>query len=358
MIIQKNIPFVKRAQFMRDSLSPYPEGPEFAQYVSEQAIDTGHGLQSWYSLLQRYYTDVEWIEGKDDDAKFDELVATMAFLYAFFVVGTLIHESGGYSVSVDKTLLRKQYKRGRYARREQHLERHGFSLAYLSDGSECRSLRQASHLVLTYDGHPAFIPALKHLAGSIAVAEEGTGAQKPIYNKLGMFMKGDIASALRGNAIPRDALDPLGSDILNAIDEYRQPWVDMVTALRDRCGLSCSGFWTYGGVPAWGVSFAAKRKRPLAIFTLGSNHVFIEFTLPVDAAEAIIRERHGYSEPIRNKIEAFHCVKCPKECQGSNIVRIDGVSLCTGRAEARRIYTVLSSQHDFDSILSMLDKTC
>ena len=358
MIIQKDTPFAERAQFMHDSLSPYPEGPEFAQHLSGRVTGIGDGLQAWYALLQRYYTDVDWVEGKDDDAKFDELVATMAFLYAAFLLGTLVHEGSGTSVKVDKALLKTMYKKGRYAKREQHLARYGFSLTYLSEGQECGSLRQASHLGLSYDGHPTLVPAVKHLAECIATAEEGTGAQKPIYNKLGMLMKGDIASALSGRTISRDELDPLGSDILNVLDAYRQPWVDVVAAMRDRCGLGCSGFWTYGGVPAWGVSFAAKRRRPLAIFTLGFKRIFIEFTLPVGAAEAIIRERHRYSDVIRNKIESFHCVKCPKKCKGSNMVRIDGVRLCTGRAEARRIYTVLSSQHDFCSIMSMLDKIC
>jgi hypothetical protein len=110
----------------------------------------------------------------------------------------------------------------------------------------------------------------------------------------------------------------------------------------------------YHAAPSWSVSFAAPRKRPLAIFTLGSSIVFIEFTLPVGSAEAIIRARHGYSAAVRERIEAFHCVKCPKDCKGSNIVQIDGVSLCTGRAEARRIYLTLSAE-DFESIHAILD---
>ena len=124
MIIQKDIPFEKRAQFMHDSLSPYPSSPKFAQYLSEQVPGTGDGLRAWYSLLQRYYTDVEWIEGKDDDAKFDVLVSTMWFLYATLVLGALVHEDGGSSVCVDKTLLKTVYKKGGYARREKHLARH------------------------------------------------------------------------------------------------------------------------------------------------------------------------------------------------------------------------------------------
>jgi hypothetical protein len=103
------------------------------------------------------------------------------------------------------------------------------------------------------------------------------------------------------------------------------------------------------------VSFSVKGKRPLAIFTLGSDIVFIEFTLPVDAAAAIIRQRSSYADSIRERIEGFHCVKCPKACKGSNLIDVDGVSLCTGFAYARRIYSYLRAPEDFASIQAMLD---
>jgi len=110
-----------------------------------------------------------------------------------------------------------------------------------------------------------------------------------------------------------------------------------------------------GGVPAWGISFTARGKTPLAIFTLSQNIVFIEFTLPLDAAERIIRARKTYSATIREQIEAFRCIKCPKQCKGNNLTKIDGVWLCSGRAEARRIYTTLSTLENFASIHTMLD---
>ncbi len=172
---------------------------------------------------------------------------------------------------------------------------------------------------------------------------------------MGIFMKADYPAAILRVPIPRDTLDPLRDDILATVDTYRPEWLGLVGKLRDECGLACSGLWGYGASPAWGVSFSAKGERPLAVFTLGSNIVFIEFTLPIDAAERIIRERASYSELIREKTESFHCVQCPKGCKGSNLIKIDGVRLCTGRAEARRIYVTLASADDFRSIRAMLD---
>lgn len=145
---------------------------------------------------------------------------------------------------------------------------------------------------------------------------------------------------------------------MGTLDTHRDEWLNLVSALRCQCGLKCTGFWTYGGTPSWGVSFYARGRRPLAIFTLGSDIVFVEFTLPVGSAERIIRERRRYSDSIQEKIESFHCVKCPKECGGSNMTKIDGAWLCKGRAEARRVYATLSSPEDYDSIHSMLDIIC
>ena len=61
---------------------------------------------------------------------------------------------------------------------------------------------------------------------------------------------------------------------------------------------------------------------------------------------------------IREKIEGLHCVQCPKQCKGGNLTKIDGVWLCSGRAEARRIYTTLSTPEDFASVHAMLDLIC
>ena len=356
MILPKDVPFEKRARFMLDSLSAYPDTAEFADELGKHAIDIDGGLKAHYELMKGMYADAGWVEGKDDDARYGELLSTMAFLYAVFAFGELVREHGQYSVVIDKAILKQQYRKGGFSRRKQHVERHGFSLTYLAGQNESMSLSRASHLSMAYDHHPTLVPAAKHFAESIeAIAE---GPTKLIYNKLGMFLKGDFGAAILQEPIPRDGLDPLGEDVLRPLGEYRQQWVNLVSGFRDQCGMGCSGFWTYGGTSLWGISFAAKRKRPLAIFTLGSDSVFIEFTLPVGDAEAIIRDRHNYSDTIRERIESLHCVRCPKECKGSNMTKVDGVSLCTGRAEARRIYTTLSSCKDFESIHSMIDIVC
>jgi hypothetical protein len=103
------------------------------------------------------------------------------------------------------------------------------------------------------------------------------------------------------------------------------------------------------------VRFHQKRSRPFLTFTVKCERLGIELTVPVDAAERIISQRKLYSRPCQERIESFRCVQCPKECKGKNLVKIDGVTLCTGRAEARRIYMELETEQDWKSIEAIAD---
>jgi hypothetical protein len=372
VIILRNVPFEKQAQFLHDNVCVYPSSPEFDQALSEVAtdglagcdaagcgldgVDLAAGLQAHRDLLQAIYADLDSVKGKDGEDRYAQLVASVAFLYVCFAFGTLVRPDGLYRVRIDKTDLQCHYKKGSCARRKRHLEQHGFSIQYLSAAGEPVSLSKASHLSIAYDGQPDLVPALKVFAESVASrAEDGS---KPLYDQLGMFLKGDYEAGILQKPMARESLDPLREDVLAAVGAYRADWMELVAALRSRCGLTPSGFWNYSASPSWSVSFAAPGKRPLAIFTLGSGIVFIEFTLPVDAAERIILARSRYSEPIREEVESFHCVHCPKDCRGRSMRQVDGITLCTGRAEARRIYATLSTTQDFASIHDMLEMIC
>jgi len=306
MIILKDVPFERRARFLHDSICGYSESPELDAALSEQAVEIAGGLKTYHHLLRRIYSDVACIEGRSDKAKYMALVDTMKYLYAFFAFGTLGHDQEQHSVVIDKTLLQRAYKGGGFTSRKRHLEYHGLSIKYLAADGESASLSRASQLSMSYHHHPDLMPAVKFFADSIESLHGGKG--KPMYNKLGIFLKGDYEAAILRKPIPRDALDPRRADLLDTVDACRDDWIGLVGALRGNCGLECSGFWTYGGTPSWGVSFFAKGKRPLAIFTLGPDIVFIEFTLPESSAETIIRERRRYSDSIRQRIESFHCV--------------------------------------------------
>ena len=117
MIILRDVPFEKRAQFLHDSLSLYPDSSEFGEALRTHAIDVSDGLRAYHSLLKAIYADVACVEGTDDDKRYQELVASMAFLYGVFASGTLVAERDWYSVRIDKATLKQVYKKGGFAKR-------------------------------------------------------------------------------------------------------------------------------------------------------------------------------------------------------------------------------------------------
>jgi len=358
VIILRDVPFDRRAKFMHDSMAILP-GADSLTAALEPAGGAGDvaglvgGLEAAHALWKRIYADPAGVEGKDDLDRQSNLVASMMLLHAVFSHGSLTASNGAPQVEVEKDLLKTVYKKGAFRRRKRHLARHGLELDYLLDGSQYRSLSKATHVAIRFPLDDGLVPALKRFADAAADLSPPPTQKAPV--PLIAFMRANFGAAFLGAPTPRHHLDPLDPAILNTVGVYRGPWTDLARRLRDGCELGVTGFWTYGASGAWGVSFAAGRKRPMAMFTLASDIVFIEFTLPVDHAEPIILARRGYSHAIRERIEQFHCVKCPKACKGANLLDIDGVKLCTGRAEARRIYAPLETPEDFGSIHAMLD---
>jgi hypothetical protein len=173
MTVLKNVPFERRAEFLHDSICAYPDSPEFGDALSEHAVDNAGGLEAHGGLLRRMYSDAAFIGGKGDKEKYLDLVATMAFLYAFFASGELVREYDQYSVRIDKAVLKRQYKRGSFAKRKRHLQHQGFSIRYLSAQGECGSLSKASRLSMSYDRHPGLVPAIQYFAESIESIQEG-----------------------------------------------------------------------------------------------------------------------------------------------------------------------------------------
>ena len=352
MILLRNVPFERQLKFHHDNVCPLPDGLDLGTVSAWQGADFAGGLSAFHKLLENLYSDVSCLEDEDDNKNFTELINTMTFLHAIFAAGVLSTENCSTSIKIDKKLLQTTYKKGNLSFRKQHVEHHGFVFKFLNALGESPTLRKASELSLSFPQHADLIPAVKLFVDN---AESIQGGNSNIYNSFGIFIKGDVEAALALKSILRSDLDPLREDITRTVDSYQDEWLRLVKKLRNQCKLECSGFLHYHASPSWGVSWFEGRKKPLLIFTLGSNTVFLEFTVPVEKAETIIRGRHTYSETIREKIEGFHCVNCPKKCKGANIRKIDGVSLCTGRAEARRIYVTLQTPDDFASIHAMLD---
>jgi hypothetical protein len=355
VIILKNIPFARMARFYYDNVCDTPRDRAMSGLDEDQHA-FAEGLEDYRALLRALYSDVGSLDRGSDEASYALLVNTVRLLYGCFTVGTVRRPDGRDELLVSKAALQKVYKNGMVSEILEIWRRYGVATAYLRDQSPSNTLSRATDLLITSERTPHLVAACERLADLANRAHHGVDER--IYDAVCIFLKGDYESAAGLVPIARSTLDPLRPDILRTVGRYGDRWVQLVEAMGKRAGWLCSGFMHYGFSPSWGVSFAEKGQRPTAIFTLGSEVVFIEFTLPLAAAETLIRRRGEYAQSIREAIEDFRCNKCPKECRGKNLSKVDGVWLCRGRAEARRIYRVLSEPEEFASILAMVDTIC
>ena len=355
MIIPKNVSFARMARFYHDNVWDMPRrlgslGPQEDQQAFVEA------LADYQDLLKAMYSDVALFERGSCEASYALLVNTVRMLFGAFTVGVVTNLDGRDALLLEKAALQQVYRNGMVSEILEIWRRFGLATAYLRNQSPVNTLSRATDFLITSERSPHLVPMLKRLADMANAVYRDVDER--IYDPVGVFIKGDYESAAGLVPLVRNSLDPLRPDILRTVGTYSDRWMQLVQAMTTRAGWSCSGFMHYGFSPCWSVSFSKPGQRPPAIFTLASELIFIEFTLPLSAAETIIHHRGGYAPAIREAIESFRCNKCPKKCRGKNLTKIDGVFLCSGRAEARRIYRVLSEPAEFDSILSIVDTVC
>lgn len=353
MIILRDVPFRKMARFLYDNVCEMPRDLAPGLGSEDDRKDVTAGLEDYLALLKEIYSETESFETDDSKTSYASLLNTIKFLFGCFTVGTVRCVDDRREIVVRESDLKKAYKSGNVSGRIELLRRFGLATMTVRDQGACSTFSRATELIMRSERNPHLIPALKHFVDLTHSAYQD--AKDCVYNEMGAFIKGDYEAAALQKPPSRSSLDPMRTDILKTVGCYRDNWAQLVDVMVSRAGWLCSGFLHYGHSPAWGVSFSRKGKRPTAIFTLGSETVFIEFTLPVAAAEGIIQNRSNYALPVRDAIESFKCVKCPKQCRGKNLSMVDGVALCKGRAEARRIYMVLSEPVEFSSICSMVE---
>lgn len=345
MIILRDIPFPKMAKFLHDNVCDPP---------GNTTDKRAKGFEELPLLLKSIFADTEHFRKADDKSSYAALMNAVNFLFGCFAVGRLDGEHHDAELVVDKRELAETYRSGSATGNLDTLGHFGIQSKLFSAEGPCDTLRRATGFALS--GQSSLIPATKQFVELIR--SEFSGTRDPIYGEVATFFKGDYATAAGLVPTSRDTLDPMRPDILRTVGRFRADWARLVDMMMNRAGWSPSGFLHHGFSPAWGVSFSRKRQRPTAIFTIGSEALFIEFTLPLAAAERIVLSRSTYAESVRRRIESFGCVKCQKKCRGENLTNIDGVRLCTGRAEARRIYMYLSEPDEFASIESMVGTIC
>ena len=354
MIIAKGVPLGAQIRFMAANVRTRPSDEHLIGLCRDELV--AHGLVAFRALLRTILNDPAPLYGRNDDAKHDELIATLGLLYACFVAGDVVATGSTPSLVVEKALLLQQYRKGGIGRRLEWLARFGFTSVWWSRDGETTSQRNAAILRITVPDDRCLLPAVERFVSAI----EATGADPRISPgvqyaciKQHLFVKADYETAFTASRLSRDEFDPRREDVLATAGRYEEDWLGLVDTLAGELRMISSGFFYYEAGPAWVVRFSEPGSSSFLIVNLGYESLRAELTLPLDGSDQAVRNRHTYSPGIRTRMEALDCTDCDPECHGRRLSVMDGVKLCRKNACNRRIYLTLSSRDDFTSIESM-----
>jgi len=355
---QQSTTLAKKLNGMAANIRQKPDAGGLETLCRRERTGIVAGLLAYRALLEAMYSDAQHLEGKDDDARIKVLLETIALLYSCAVFGDLRRRKSGPTLVVEKQSLLSRYRKGGFTRKAQLLRVHGFHAGWTDARGDSVPESKADAFSIAFPGDQSLIPAIKRLAARIERIEP-TDSGRPgtphtsfsadyMTGKLDLFGMADFAVAFGGASIAPDSVDPLREEVLAMVGTHRSSWERLARKLLGDCGLRCFGRnYVFGH---WTISFHQSGKRPFLICSIQYDEVRVQLTVPVHAAEAVIKQRRQYSPTMRRGLEGFRCVSCPKRCRGKNLVEIDGLTICTGRAEGRRIYTGALGEDDFRSI--------
>lgn len=328
MLFQSS-PFETRAEFLRRNVCDFPADLTEDRIESSDREDILEGLRYMRQLLLDIYADTATYRVEDDLESYHRLTQTVLFLNVAGGYGELMREGEVSSLRLDKTLIRKHFKKPAAFHLEA-LQNYGFYFEYEKNGCSAESYQSCDAVHLYNESCPSFFQALKYFICRIPVMD----SKKDYAMQTDLIMRADFETALLGGGKRKEDIDPLRPDILRSLGLRAGLWKGFVSNFIAGQGLKAScKFWSYC-TPHWIIHLMRKGKT-VCIFTIHTDVLFFEMGAPLDQLSALALNKEQLVPSIRKNMEQFGCIGCGR-CGGESISLVNGISLCTREPWARR----------------------
>jgi hypothetical protein len=341
-------PFETRAEFLYRNVCDFPESVTMDKIEGADGEEILEGLKSLRQLLLEIYRDTAVYRVKDDLESYHNLIHTVLLLYTAGVYGELKREGEVTSLRLDKTLLRKHFKKpaGFYL---DALQNYGFFFEYLKREHSCDTYQTCDTIIFCWDGSPAVFPALQYFVSRIPLMD----SKKDYAMQTDLFLRADFETALSGAGKRKEDIDPLRPDILRSLGTKADLWKELVSRLLGKQGLKADcKFWS-NCTPYWIIHFTRKGK-PVCIFSIHTDTLFFECALPLERLAGLAMEKEHLDPVLQSGMERFGCIGCG-QCGGENITSVNGISLCTQESWARRFAFEITSASEAQVAAELFD---
>ncbi len=340
-------PFDKRAAFLFRNVCDFPSSliPENIQSTDKEDILAG--LEYFSALLREIYADSSTYRTEDDLESYHRLTNTVQLLLVAGTCGTLLREGEISHILLEKALIRRHFKKPA-AFHLGALENYGFYFAYEKNGRPAKDYNSCTTVAIYNESCAAFLPALNYLAQHIPAMDN----KKDFAMQTDLFLMADYKTILLGGAKRKEDIVPLRPEILRTLGEKAACWTELVINLTQEAGLKAScKFWSYCS-PAWVVHFHKKGKSA-CIFTISTDSLFFEWCASYEVLKDLAENKEQLPPLIKSCMEGFGCIHCGV-CRSENVTLVNGFSLCTKEAWARRITFDFTTQAHIQAVQFLL----
>lgn len=252
-----------------------------------------------------------------DLENYHNLTYTLDCLFAIAIVGEL-HEEGDIPyMSINKSLFKNEYKKA-VAFSFLMLESYGFYFRYIKGEKGTNEYKRCDSFCIYYKNGRYLIESIKYIAHQLMKQE----MKKEMPAKVA-FMLADYNFILTGNI----KQDPLQDSVINTLGPLSGLWRDLVRVMQNECGFIADSSFNPYVFPNRTVTFK-KHKKTICKLSLHVDSLNIRLPLSFEIAKGLVLKKKLLPQSINQNIDRFGCVNCGKCKEQSNIVMVEGVSLC------------------------------
>ncbi|MDD4495163.1 MAG: hypothetical protein PHV32_12625, partial [Eubacteriales bacterium] len=253
----------------------------------------------------------------DDLENYHYLTYTLDCLFAVATVGELCSEGETQYLSVQKALFKNEYKKSVTFPFEM-LGKYGFYFVFFKGDNVVDDYKRCDCFNIYYENGGYLTQAINFIAHQLSEQEK----KKEMPAKVA-FMLADYDFILTGNVNQ----NPLQKSILSTLGEASEFWGGLVRVMQDECSFVADSSFNPYVFPNRIVTFK-QNKKTICKFGINVDRLNIRLPLSFEAAKNLITKRTSLPQSIDHNIDLFGCVNCGKCENKSNIVMVNGASLC------------------------------
>ena len=340
-----DVSFQETIQSLQDNVCNITEEDLDQITKNEQTDQFRSGILQYQSMIREVIIEMGKTS-QDYETVIKNIKLMFSSLYTICLFGNCEYLEGYSTLKIDNSCLSASIKSALPLMT--NMSKPMFWLKYFKNETPTTSLKSSTSVVVGSQ-YPDLLFSLSKAVQHIPPKQKNT-----YYTDLfHLFLKADFPSIIGSTSVNKTEINPFRSDIINMLKGKQDLWKMLLQNFISRSSYQTSCSFYFFKTPKWIVHLLYKNK-PLFIFNLVYNKIFMEFSIPYLKRKDIIAGIQNFSPTFRAKMLELECAKCGK-CDGSSIEEINAVKICKNNPYCRRLNLFIETEDDVKTIILLAE---